>query len=45
MGQKILKHTLADQKSKEFRVDAVKAYYIVKVQGNAGVKVAKVVID
>jgi hypothetical protein len=45
LGQEILTRNLSDQKTNRVQVNALKGYYIVKVQSDSSVKTAKVFIN
>jgi hypothetical protein len=45
LGQKIVSQNLSDQKMNQVNVNAMKGYYIVKVQSDSSVKTAKVYIN
>jgi hypothetical protein len=45
LGQEILSQNLSDQKTNQVKVNALKGYYIVKVQNASSVKTAKVFIN
>jgi hypothetical protein len=45
LGQEIVSQNLSDQKTNQVNVNAMKGYYIVKVQNESSVKTAKVYIN